>query len=121
IGLASSVLSAWGRTPGTLALTAAGLQRCSGGRFTLGLGASSPPLTEGFHGIEWERPARQLRSTPPAVRALLDGDRLPAPAGDARPLRLGVLPGERVPIALAALSPPAIGPGRGPGDGGAPF
>ena len=32
------------------------LQRCSGGRFTLGIGASSPPLTEGFHGIAWERP-----------------------------------------------------------------
>jgi alkanesulfonate monooxygenase SsuD/methylene tetrahydromethanopterin reductase-like flavin-dependent oxidoreductase (luciferase family) len=109
IGLATAVLSAWGRTPGTLAMSAAGLQRCSGGRFTLGLGASSPPLTEGFHGIEWERPARQLRSTLSAVRALLDGERLPAPAGDARPLRLGVLPGERVPIALAALSPASIG------------
>jgi len=109
IGLATSVLSAWGRTPGTLAMSAAGLQRCSGGRFTLGLGASSPPLTEGFHGLTWERPAGQLRSTLSAVRALLDGERLPAPAGEARPLRLGVLPDERVPIALAALSPASIG------------
>jgi alkanesulfonate monooxygenase SsuD/methylene tetrahydromethanopterin reductase-like flavin-dependent oxidoreductase (luciferase family) len=108
IGLASSVLSAWGRTPGTLALTAAGLQRCSGGRFTLGLGASSPPLTEGFHGIAWERPAAQLRSTVSAVRALLDGERLPSPAAGARALRLGVMPDERVPIALAALSPSSI-------------
>ncbi len=108
IGLASSVLSVWGRTPGTLALTAAGLQRCSGGRFTLGLGASSPPLTEGFHGIAWERPAAQLRSTVSAVRALLDGERLPSPAAGARALRLGVMPDERVPIALAALSPSSI-------------
>ena len=108
IGLASGVLSTWGRTPGTLAMAAAGLQRGSGGRFTLGLGASSPPLTEGFHGIEWERPARKLRSTLTAVRALLDGERLPAPAADARPLRLGVLPEERVPIALAALSASSI-------------
>jgi alkanesulfonate monooxygenase SsuD/methylene tetrahydromethanopterin reductase-like flavin-dependent oxidoreductase (luciferase family) len=108
IGLATSVLSAWGRTPGTLAMAAAGLQRCSGGRFTLGLGASSPPLTEGFHGIEWERPAARLRSTLSAVRALLDGERLPSPAADARALRLGVLPDERVPIALAALSDSSI-------------
>jgi alkanesulfonate monooxygenase SsuD/methylene tetrahydromethanopterin reductase-like flavin-dependent oxidoreductase (luciferase family) len=108
IGLATSVLSMWGRTPATLALSAAGLQRCSGGRFTLGLGASSPPLTEGFHGIAWERPAAQLRSTVSAVRALLDGERLPSPAADARPLRLGFLPDERVPIALAALSDSSI-------------
>jgi alkanesulfonate monooxygenase SsuD/methylene tetrahydromethanopterin reductase-like flavin-dependent oxidoreductase (luciferase family) len=74
----------------------------------LGLGASSPPLTEGFHGIAWERPAAQLRSTVSAVRALLDGERLPSPAADARPLRLGFLPDERVPIALAALSDSSI-------------
>src|SRR4051795_8030983 len=49
IGIGTSVISAWGRTPGTIAMTVAGLQRCSGGRFTLGLGASSPPLVEGFH------------------------------------------------------------------------
>jgi alkanesulfonate monooxygenase SsuD/methylene tetrahydromethanopterin reductase-like flavin-dependent oxidoreductase (luciferase family) len=108
IGLATSVLSAWGRTPGTLALSAAGLQRCSGGRFTLGLGASSPPLTEGFHGTAWERPATRLRSTVSAVRALLDGERLPSPAAGARPLRLGILPDQRVPIALAALSDSSI-------------
>jgi len=108
IGLATSVLSTWGRTPGTLAMTAAGLQRCSGGRFTLGLGASSPPLTEGFHGVEWERPARRLRSTVSAVRALLDGERLPSPAAQARALRLGVLPDDRVPISLAALSDSSI-------------
>jgi alkanesulfonate monooxygenase SsuD/methylene tetrahydromethanopterin reductase-like flavin-dependent oxidoreductase (luciferase family) len=108
IELATSVLSTWGRTPGTIAMSAAGLQRCSGGRFTLGLGASSPPLTEGFHGIEWDRPATQLRSTVSAVRALLDGERLPSPAAGARPLRLGVLPDQRVPIALAALSPSSI-------------
>ena len=54
IGIGTSVISAWGRTPGTIAMTAAGLQRCSGGRFTLGLGASSPPLTEGFHGQVWD-------------------------------------------------------------------
>jgi alkanesulfonate monooxygenase SsuD/methylene tetrahydromethanopterin reductase-like flavin-dependent oxidoreductase (luciferase family) len=108
IGVATSVLSTWGRTPGTLAMSAAGLQRCSGGRFTLGLGASSPPLTEGFHGIAWERPAARLRSTLSAVRALLDGERMPSPAPDARALRLGVVPDARVPIALAALSASSI-------------
>src|SRR4029077_4068190 len=38
IGLGASVLSVWGRSPATIALAATGLQRCSGGRFTLRLG-----------------------------------------------------------------------------------
>jgi alkanesulfonate monooxygenase SsuD/methylene tetrahydromethanopterin reductase-like flavin-dependent oxidoreductase (luciferase family) len=108
IGLGTSVISAWGRTPATIALGAAGLQRYSEGRFSLGLGASSPPLTEGLHGIAWDRPVAQLRETLTAVRALLAGDRLPQPAPGARPLRLGAVPEVPVPIVLAALSDPSI-------------
>jgi alkanesulfonate monooxygenase SsuD/methylene tetrahydromethanopterin reductase-like flavin-dependent oxidoreductase (luciferase family) len=76
IDLGTSVISAWGRTPATIALGAAGLQRCSEGRFSLGIGAGSPPLTEGFHAIRWHRPLVRLRETLTAVRALLSGDRL---------------------------------------------
>jgi alkanesulfonate monooxygenase SsuD/methylene tetrahydromethanopterin reductase-like flavin-dependent oxidoreductase (luciferase family) len=108
IRLGTGILSAWGRTPASLALGAAGLQRCSGGRFTLGIGASSPPLTEGLHGIAWERPVARLRETLTALRALLSGARLPQPAPEARGLRLGLLPDVPVPIALAALSPASI-------------
>ena len=51
IRLASGVLSVWGRTPGTLAMTAATLDQISGGRYVLGLGASTPALAEGFHDV----------------------------------------------------------------------
>ena len=108
IGLGTGVLSVWGRTPASLALAAAGLQRVSGGRFSLGLGAGSPPLTEGLHGLRWERPVSRVRGTVTGVRALLAGERLPAPAPGARPLRLGVLPDVPVPIALAALADESI-------------
>ncbi len=121
IGLGTSVISAWGRTPATIALGAAGLQRCSGGRFSLGIGAGSPPLTEGFHGIAWDRPLLRLRETLTAVRALLAGDRLPSPAPGARPLRLGVLPELPVPIVLAALSSGSIRLAGELADGWAPF
>jgi Luciferase-like monooxygenase len=47
----SGVLSVWGRTPATLAMTAATLHQLSGGRYVLGLGASTRALVEGFHGI----------------------------------------------------------------------
>jgi alkanesulfonate monooxygenase SsuD/methylene tetrahydromethanopterin reductase-like flavin-dependent oxidoreductase (luciferase family) len=108
IGIGTSVLSVWGRTAATLAMGAAGLQRYSGGRFVLGLGAGSPPLAEGFHGVPWDRPVDRLRATVTAVRALLAGERLPSPAAAARPLRLGVVPEEPVPVALAALAPASV-------------
>ncbi len=91
IRIGTGVLSVWGRSAATLAMAAAGLQRCSGGRFVLGLGAGSPPLTEGLHGIPWERPLDRLRSTLTDVCALLAGERLPSAAAGARPLRLGEL------------------------------
>lgn len=121
IALGTSVISAWGRTPATMALGAAGLQRSSHGRFSLGIGAGSPPLTEGFHGTTWDRPLLRLRETVTAVRALLAGDRLPNPASGARPLRLGVLPDTPVPIILAALSSGSIRLAGELADGWAPF
>jgi alkanesulfonate monooxygenase SsuD/methylene tetrahydromethanopterin reductase-like flavin-dependent oxidoreductase (luciferase family) len=121
IGLGTCVISAWGRTPATIALSAAGLQRCSRGRFSLGIGAGSPPLTEGFHGVPWDRPLTRLRDTLTAVRALLNGDRLRNPAPGARPLRLGVVPAAPVPIVLAALSDGSIRLAGELADGWAPF
>src|SRR3712207_3606010 len=56
VELGAGVLSVWSRTPATLALTAAQLQELSGGRFVLGLGASTAPLVEGLHGVPWQRP-----------------------------------------------------------------
>lgn len=108
IKLVSGVLSVWGRTPATLALTAAELQRVSGGRFVLGLGAGTAPITEGFHGQAWQAPVQKLWNTVIAVRTLLAGGRHPNVPDGARPLRLGCLPTLPVPIGLAAITPPSI-------------
>jgi alkanesulfonate monooxygenase SsuD/methylene tetrahydromethanopterin reductase-like flavin-dependent oxidoreductase (luciferase family) len=104
IQVASGVLSVWGRTPATLAMTAATLHQVCGGRYVLGLGASTRALAEGFHDTRFERPAGRLRDVVTEVRALLCG--LPArlhqvPA--ARPLRLGQAPVPELPIWVAAL------------------
>jgi alkanesulfonate monooxygenase SsuD/methylene tetrahydromethanopterin reductase-like flavin-dependent oxidoreductase (luciferase family) len=121
IALGTSIISVWGRTPATMALGAAGLQRCSEGRFSLGIGAGSPPLAEGFHGVRWDRPLARLRETLVAVRALLSGDRLPNPTPGARPLRLGVAPEWPVPILLAALAPGSVRLAGELADGWTPF
>jgi alkanesulfonate monooxygenase SsuD/methylene tetrahydromethanopterin reductase-like flavin-dependent oxidoreductase (luciferase family) len=108
IGLATAVLPVWSRTPAAIAMAAASLQRVSDGRFALGLGASSPPLVEGLHGLTWEQPVSRMRQTLAAVRALLDGARLPLDREDVRPLRLGAAPEQRIPIVLAALAPSSV-------------
>lgn len=108
IGLATAVLPVWSRTPAAIAMAAASLQRASDGRFALGLGASSPPLVEGLHGLTWQQPVGRMRNTLVAVRALLDGARLPLDREDVRPLRLGAAPDRRIPILLAALAPSSI-------------
>jgi len=106
IRLASGVLSVWGRTPATLAMTAATLHQVCGGRYRLGLGASTKALAQGFHDTAFEHPAAKLRDTVTKVRALLAGqpaqlDQVPA----ARPLRLGQPPAPDLPIWVAALGP----------------
>jgi alkanesulfonate monooxygenase SsuD/methylene tetrahydromethanopterin reductase-like flavin-dependent oxidoreductase (luciferase family) len=108
IGLATGVLPVWSRTPAAIAMAATSLQRASGGRFALGLGASSPPLVEGLHGLEWREPVDRMRSTLVAVRALLAGERLPLERDHVRPLRLGSPPEQQIPIFLAALAPASV-------------
>jgi alkanesulfonate monooxygenase SsuD/methylene tetrahydromethanopterin reductase-like flavin-dependent oxidoreductase (luciferase family) len=108
VELSTSVLSVWSRTPSVLAMTALGLQRMSDGRFVLGLGASTPPLVEGLHGIVWKDPVGKLRSVLHAVTSLLQGQRLPQPAEGSRSLRLAVTTDSPVPVALASLSPPTV-------------
>ena len=106
IRLASGILSVWGRTPATLAMTAATLHQVCGGRYVLGLGASTKALAEGFHDTPFEHPAAKLRDVVTKVRALLAGQ--PAPLGRAaaaRPLPLGLPPVPEVPIWVAALGP----------------
>jgi alkanesulfonate monooxygenase SsuD/methylene tetrahydromethanopterin reductase-like flavin-dependent oxidoreductase (luciferase family) len=104
IKVVSGILSVWGRTPGTLAMTAATLHRLSAGRYVLGLGPSTKALVEGFHDQRFVHPAGKLREVTSKVRALLAGERaqLDTIAG-ARPLRLGQPAAPEVPIWLAAM------------------
>jgi alkanesulfonate monooxygenase SsuD/methylene tetrahydromethanopterin reductase-like flavin-dependent oxidoreductase (luciferase family) len=104
IRVASGILSVWGRTPATLAMTAATLHQISEGRYVLGLGASTRALAEGFHDTPFERPAGKLRDVVAQVRALLAGEPAqPQRVPGARPLRLGQPPAPGVPIWVAAL------------------
>ncbi len=109
IRLAPGVLGVWSRSAGTLAMAASTLHALSGGRFILGLGASTPQLTEGLHDVPYKAPAAQVRRIVTQVRALLRGDRIPLSAAPgARPLKLNLPPAPDLPIYLAALGAETI-------------
>ncbi|WP_136718502.1 TIGR04024 family LLM class F420-dependent oxidoreductase [Halorientalis salina] len=75
IGITNDVISPYGRSPALLGQTAATVQQLSGGRYRMGLGASSPPLAEQWHGREFDRPLRTLREAIEIINMILAGER----------------------------------------------
>jgi len=61
VQIGSAILPIYSRTPALLAMTAAGVDFVSDGRFILGLGASGPQVIEGFHGVPYDRPLARTR------------------------------------------------------------
>jgi F420-dependent oxidoreductase-like protein len=119
IELASGVVPIYVRTPTLLAMTAAGLDYVSDGRFRLGIGTSGPQVMEGFHGVPFDAPLGRTREVVEICRQVwrrervnYDGKyyRIPLPAdqgtGLGKSLQLINHPvRERIPITIAALGP----------------
>jgi len=104
ITLGTGILGIWNRSAATIAMAAATLHAISGGRFALGLGASTPQLAEGLHDTPFEPPVPRMRRMVTQVRALLRGERGPlAVTTNARALKLNVPPAPEIPIHVAAL------------------
>ena len=61
IELGTGVVPIYIRTPTLLAMTAAGLDYVSDGRFRLGIGTSGPQVMEGFHGVPFDAPLGRTR------------------------------------------------------------
>src|SRR5437870_5291287 len=122
IRLGSGILGVWGRSAATIAMAASTLHDISGGRFTLGLGASTAQLAEGLHDVPFSAPTERMRRVITQVRALLKGERIPlAAATGARPLRLNLPPAPAVPIYLAGLAADSIRLAGELADGWIPF
>jgi F420-dependent oxidoreductase-like protein len=115
VDVGSAVMQIPARSPAMTAMTAATLDTLSGGRFRLGLGVSGPQVSEGWHGVRFNRPLARTREYVDIVRMALsrqrvryDGStyRLPLPDGPGKALQLTVRPvREHLPIYLAAVGP----------------
>src|ERR1039457_6054313 len=70
--IASGILQLYSRTPALTAMTAAGLDYVSDGRFVLGIGASGPPAIEG----RYDAPVGRTRETIEICRKVWRRERL---------------------------------------------
>lgn len=70
VEIGSAILPIYTRTPSLIAMTAAGLDYLSDGRFHLGLGASGPQVIEGFHGVLYDAPLGRTREIVDICRAI---------------------------------------------------
>src|SRR5579863_3867626 len=61
VQIGSGIMNIYSRTPSLIAMTAAGIDALSGGRFHLGLGASGPQVIEGFYGVPYTNPLGRTR------------------------------------------------------------
>ncbi|WP_040338558.1 LLM class F420-dependent oxidoreductase [Candidatus Blastococcus massiliensis] len=119
VELLSGIFPIYSRTPALTAMTAAGLDFVSDGRFTLGLGTSGPQVIEGWHGVPYDAPLQRTREVVEICRQVWRRERLqhegkkytvPLPAdqgtGLGKPLKLINTPvRDRIPVMLAALGP----------------
>jgi F420-dependent oxidoreductase-like protein len=115
IDIGAAVMQIPARTPAMTAMTAATLDLLSEGRFRLGLGVSGPQVSEGWHGVRFDRPLARTREYVDVVRLALqrapvryDGEffTLPLPDGPGKALKLTVQPvRQHVPVYLAAVGP----------------
>lgn len=95
--LGTGVVGVFTRGPALLAQQAAALADASGGRFALGIGASSDRIVEGWNQMPFERPLTKLSQTIDFLREVLGGGR------GSGGFRLEQPPAEPVPIVVAAL------------------
>jgi F420-dependent oxidoreductase-like protein len=115
IDVGSAIMQIPARTPAMTAMTAATLDVLTGGRFRLGLGVSGPQVSEGWHGVRFDRPLSRTREYLAIVNTALSRStvtfhgehyQIPLPDGVGKPLKLTVAPlSAHIPIYLAAVGP----------------
>ncbi len=107
LNLGVAVTPAFTRGAGLLAMTVAAVAEVAGGRFTMGLGASSQPVVERWNGIAYERPYARTRDVLRFLQRALNGERIDEAfeTFEVHGFKLSRPVLERPPILLGALRP----------------
>jgi len=97
VRLGTGVVGVFQRGPALLAQQTAAMADGSGGRFVLGIGASSDRIVEGWNGIPFEKPYSKVAETVDFLKVALAGERTESG------FKLETKPAEPIPVVLAAL------------------
>ena len=111
IGIGTSIVPVYSRSPALIGMTAATLQEVSGGRMRLGLGPSGPAVIENWHGVDFGNPLKRTRETLDVVKQVLSGEVVEYDGEyfDLSGFRLRQGPPEPVPsVDAAAMGPKAV-------------
>ena len=71
--IGSSIINIYSRSPSLIAMGAVTVDTISNKRLVLGLGTSSQPLVEDFHGDKFERPLKRMKEYVEIIRLILSG------------------------------------------------
>ena len=74
--IGSSIINIYSRSPTSIAMGASTVDTLSDGRLILGLGTSSVPIIEAFHGQKFERPLQRMREYVEIIRLAISGKQI---------------------------------------------
>ena len=105
--IGSSIINIYSRSPSLIAMGAVTVDTISNKRLVLGLGTSSQPLVEDFHGDKFERPLKRMKEYVEIIRLILSGKTINY-SGEIFSLKNFSLlikpPRDTIPIYLAAVN-----------------
>ena len=105
--IGSSIINIYSRSPSQIAMGAVTVDTISNGRLILGLGSSSKPIVEQFHGEKFVKPVQRMKEYVEIIRLILSGRKINY-SGDIFSLENFSLlvkpPRNNIPIYLAAIN-----------------
>ncbi len=105
--IGSSIINIYSRSPSAIAMGAATIDTLSNGRLILGLGTSSAPIIEDFHGYKFENPVLRMKEYIEIIRLTLSGKQVnySGKSFQLKNFTLLIKPQrEKIPIYLAAVN-----------------
>ncbi|CAD6519019.1 Luciferase family protein [metagenome] len=105
--IGSSIINIYSRSPSSIAMGAATVDTISNGRLVLGLGTSSLPIVEDFHGYKFENPVLRMKEYVEIIKLILSGKQInySGKIFNLKNFKLLIKPyREKIPIYMAAVN-----------------
>ena len=107
VKVGSSIINIYSRSPASIAMGSATVDTLSNGRLILGLGTSSIPIVEEFHGYKFENPVLRMKEYVEIIRLAFSGKKINYSGKIFNLKNFSLLikpPRENIPVYLAAIN-----------------